>query len=286
MILYGIIYDNVDSYQVAVSCMSAKGSRLKKHLVLAAVSTLLLSQLSLAKTLEWSGYEWHVKTSEEPFGPGPNMWSDAGDSVWVDGQDRLHLKIRNINGQWHCAEVMSTKSLGHGQYIFYLDSRVDNLNANIAAGLFVHSDDQNEIDIEFSKWGQERRYTHHQFVLQPRIDDTNLHRSDWRVKSPRSTHGFIWSNDEVRFRSFTDHVIKGKRAIKRWNYAGPNNPVPNNEKVHINLWLYKGAPPTDGSEAILVVSKFIFVPLADLNRKKQKDAMTAIPKVNWDYLDQ
>ena len=156
----------------------------------------------------------------------------------------------------------------------------------MVAGLFVHSDDQNEIDIEFSKWGQERRYTYHQFVLQPRIDDTNLQRSDWRVKDPRSTHGFIWSSESVRFRSFTDHVIKGKRAIKRWNYSGLNNPVPNNEKVHINLWLYKGMAPTDGNEAILVVSKFVFIPMEEVNRRKQKDAMTAMPQESGEHMNQ
>lgn len=223
-----------------------------------------MAQPSVAQTLKWSGYEWVIKSSDEPIGPGPALWSDAPESVWVDDQDRLHLKLRNVNGRWYAAEVYSLQSLGHGQYIFYLDSRVDNLDPNVVVGLFVHSDDQNEIDIEFSKWGEQRPYTYHQFVLQPRIDDTNLQRSDYKVPNPPSTHGFIWSPDQVRFRSFIDHDIAGKLPIKQWDYSGPNNPKPTGDRAHINLWLYQGLPPTDGQEVVLVVSKFEFVPLNQL----------------------
>ena len=183
-------------------------------------------------------------------------------SVWVDGQDRLNLKLRRIKGQWHCAEVYSAKSLGYGRYIFYLDSRIDNLDSNVTIGLFVHAGDTQEIDIEFSKWGQERKYSYHQFVLQPRVNKDNIKRSDWRIRIPESTHGFVWMPHTVSFASYVGHNLRIRKPIKAWEYQGPNNPDPSTEKVHINLWLYQGKPPTDKNEPVLVVSRFRFEPLS------------------------
>ncbi len=237
---------------------------MRKITALACLALSVLSNDVWGETVQWSGYEWVVKSSKEPFGPGPNLWSDSQESVWVDGEGRLNLKLRKIGERWHCAEVYSVRSLGYGKYIFYLDSRVDNLDANVVVGMFVHSDDMNEIDIEFSKWSEPRKYTYHQFVLQPRIDDTNIKRSDYRDRTPLSSHLFHWAPTGVSFRSYVGHDIENKPPHKSWDYVGPNNPRPSTEKVHINLWLYKGEPPTDDHEAILVVEKFVFIPLRDL----------------------
>lgn len=221
----------------------------------------LLSHHTQADTLQWCGQEWIIKHSKERFGPGPNLWSKSSDSVWVDGQGRLNLKIRKIGETWYSAEVYTLNPLGHGKYVFYLDSRVDNLDPNVVVGLFVHSDDMNEIDIEFSKWGKERKkYTYHQFVLQPRIDDTNLKRTDYWVKNPLSTHGFLWSTESVIFRSFVGHDTN-KKPHKYWDYVGSNNPTPSSERAHINLWLFKGRPPINEKETTLVINKFVYVPL-------------------------
>lgn len=235
----------------------------------------LLACSARAGTLQWSGYEWVIKSSKEPLGPGPNLWSGSEDSVWVDGQGRLNLKLQKIGERWHCAEVYTTKSLGYGKYIFYIDSRVDNLDPNVVAGMFIHLDDMNEIDVEFSKWSEERRYTYHQFTLQPRTVESNIHRTDYRSRSPQSAHGFLWKPTGVAFRSYVGHDIKDKPPYKRWDYEGPDNPEPDTEKVHINLWLYKGQPPAEGNESILVIDKFVFVPLPP--RQDKTDAFTDKP---------
>ncbi len=227
---------------------------------------------SWARTIQWSGYEWEVKAKKQPMGPGPNLWSDSQRSVWVDDRGRLNLKVRKIHDQWHAAEVYMLNTLGHGKYVFYLDSRVDQLDTSVVVGLFIHATDTNEIDIEFSKWGQERKYTYHQFVLQPRIDGSNIKRSDYRSRKPQSTHGFVWSPEGVAFRSYEGHEIKDKRPYKWWDYTGPNNPPLSNQKVHINLWLYKGQPPTDGNEVLLVIDRFVFVPYS----KQEKEPVATI----------
>jgi len=243
-----------------------------------AIVVSLFAPKAWADTLHWSGHEWVIKSSQERFGPGPNHWSNSSDSVWIDGQGRLNLKIRKIGDRWHCAEVYTLKALGYGKYVFYLDSRVDNLDNNVVAGLFVHSDDMNEIDIEFSKWGKDKKYTYHQFVLQPRIDETNIKRSDYRVRNPLSTHGFVWSPQTVTFRSYVGHNISEKKPHKYWDYAGPNNPKPTSERVHLNLWLFKGRPPINQKEAVLVINKFVFVPLEELESSNGEFIADAMPQ--------
>ena len=220
------------------------------------------------RTLDWSGHTWIVKSHEKMFGPGPNMWSDSQRCVWIDDKDRLHLKIERINGRWHCAEIYNAKSLGYGKYLFYVNGQLNMLDSNVVLGMFVHLDDANEIDIEAARWGEDKKYTYLQYVVQPRQDDSNIQRTDYMVKSPLTTHGFIWSEKGVRFRSYVGHRLKRKKPFKMWDYIGPHNPEPSTEKVHINLWLYKGEPPSNEFDSEIIINKFKFVPLK--KPKKQK----------------
>src|SRR5579859_837704 len=41
------------------------------------------------RSFHWSGYDWWVKTSVSPVGPGPNYFSSATNNVSIDGQGRL-----------------------------------------------------------------------------------------------------------------------------------------------------------------------------------------------------
>ena len=239
---------------------------------------LLPGQLEAQTTIKWSGFEWVVKASNEPQGPGYNLWSDSKKSVWIDSRNRLHLKIRKINDIWHCAEVYTAKSLGYGKYLFYLDSRVDNLDKNVVVGLFTHMDDTREMDIEFSKWGQDRKHTYHQFVIQPRTDGSKLERSDYKMRQTYTTHGLVWMEKGVGFRSYAGHQIRGKRPYKAWDYTGADKPKPSTEKVHINLWLYRGQIPSDRQEVELIVRRFVFIPLR--SRLKQSAATVVYPQAS------
>jgi hypothetical protein len=70
------------------------------------------------KTLQFSGYDWLVKTSDSKVGPGPNYFSDSADNVFVDAQGQLHLRITESDGRWYCAEIISTRSFSYGTYRF------------------------------------------------------------------------------------------------------------------------------------------------------------------------
>jgi hypothetical protein len=93
----------------------------------------------MQRTIWWSDRLWNVKASHnEPLGPGPNYFSDSNESVWVDNQGNLHLKIRRINGIWHSAEVVLNEGLGYGRYICKTASRVDQIDFNSVLGIFTY----------------------------------------------------------------------------------------------------------------------------------------------------
>ena len=210
----------------------------------------------LPRTVEFSGYTWQLKSSEEGIGPGPNFFSDSPDNVWVDSRGRLHLKLTYSNGRWYCAEVVNTESLGHGRYSFQLDSPVSDFDPNVVLGLFTWSDDpaynNREIDIEFSRWADADDQTNGQYVVQPYVRNGNLRRISQRPLAS-STHSFDWRRAAVRFSS-------SSAAPSTWTYRGPDIPRSGSEHARINLWLFRGAFPTNGRSAEVIVKSFKFKP--------------------------
>jgi hypothetical protein len=217
-----------------------------------AVSRSQASADPPARTISFSGYTWQVKASSEPVGPGPNVFSDAPASVWVDRQGRLHLRIAEREGQWTSAEVVNTRSLGYGRYRFDLASPVGALDPNAVLGLFTWSDDpayaNREIDVEFSRFAAADDPTNGQYVVPPYTRAGHLLRF---VQPPaaRTAVSFDWRPGSVSF-----------AGPAGWTYRGADVPPPGGEHARINLWLYRGAPPAGNEPVEVVVNAFRFTP--------------------------
>lgn len=213
-----------------------------------------------AKVIEWSGYHWQVKANDRAMGPGPNLWSDSSRSVWVDRDGRLHLKIRKVRGRWHCAEVICTQPLGYGRYLFFFSSRLDNLDKQVVAGAFVYGANTSEIDIEFSKWGQGGRVGFYQYAVHLGVRQDGLFRRPYATRAKRSIHGFHWTPRQILFESHLGHQGRSQ-SFQKWAYPSTDVPVPGDERVHINLWLFQGQEPSRGRETHIIVDRFVFIPL-------------------------
>jgi len=231
-----------------------------------SVATVNFADRPVFRTLNFSNYEWKVKSSQGRVGPGPNYFSNSSNNVWVDNRGRLHLRITHRNNRWECAEVVSQRSFGYGAYRFYLDTRVDNLDPSIVLGLFTWSDDpaynHREIDIECAKWGNANNSTNAQFVVQPYNPPGHL----LRFQVPpftNTTHSFTWKQNNVFFQCLKGHYTtrpKPKDMIKQWTCT-QSIPKAGGENARMNLWLVGGNAPTDGNEAEIIVKKFEFVTL-------------------------
>lgn len=217
------------------------------------------------RLLFFSGREWRVKSEPSLAGPGPNLFSDGHDNVWVDALGRLHLKITNVNGVYHCAEVISLENFGYGTYVFHLDSPVANLDPNVVLGLFTWDDapdfNHRELDIEFSRWGDPGN-ANAQYVVQPFDTPGNMDRFDILASDWPSVHGFEWRTTYVDFRSLRGISFDSQESgnlIHTFHYNGDDIPRKGAENARMNLWLMNAAPPTDGRESEVIVSAFEFM---------------------------
>jgi hypothetical protein len=217
--------------------------------------------------ISFSGYDWWVKTSTEPVGPGPNYFSDSTNNVWVDGLGQLHLRISNRSNQWQCAELVSARTFGYGSYRFKLASPADSINPNAVLGLFTWSDDgayaNREIDIECSRWGDAAEPDNAQFVVQPYDLNGHLKRFTVPADQTNATLLFTWETNRVSFQSQRGEFSpspSSANVISNWTYTLPV-PLAGGENLRLNLWLFRGAAPTDQREVEVILSSFRFVPL-------------------------
>jgi len=214
------------------------------------------------RIIHFSGYDWEVGSGERKQGPGPNYFSDSEDNVWLDRKGRLHLRITHRDGRWYCAKVTLTRSYGYGTYVFHLASRVDQFDKNVVGGLFIYENDSAEIDIEFSKWNKPDN-NNSQFVIQPGFVAENKLRYSLNGTNKETTHWFNWQKDSIEFASYKGNVSvsnSDKDLIQRWVYSGDNNPVDGDERVKMNLWLFRGNPPTEIMNNEMVIASFEILP--------------------------
>jgi hypothetical protein len=232
------------------------------------------------KTITFSGYQWDVRAGTG--GPGPNTWDDG--NAQVDENGLLHLKITsNTNAEgdseWHCVELNTQQRLGFGRYQFQLNSRIDKLDPNVVFGLFkyptpdVGGDGTNEIDIEFAQWGNANAKNADYVVYPaygPRVNNKNQRDNiefTTALNGNYSTHRFLWESGQVTFQSLHGHRDDDTNELERWQYEPdqarliPQKPT----QVRINLWLFKGRPPSDDADVEIIVSQFSFTPQDQLH---------------------
>lgn len=211
-------------------------------------------------TLSFAGIDWYVRTGNG--GPGPNNWSDAEDQVWVDDNGDLHLTIRKIDNIWYCSEVYAQQSMGYGNYRFYVASALENYDPHIVAGLFTYENDENEIDIEFSKWGNPNNPSGWYTVQPPPYSTENQQSFELNLAGAYSTHLFEWNSTSIFFQSYHGHyptLPSADYLINEWNYNGSHIPNVGNERLHINFWLFQGQVPTNNQNAELII-KSVSIP--------------------------
>ena len=222
------------------------------------------------RTVEFSGRIWRVK-GPGYYGPGPSLFCDSSNCIWVDAEGRLHLTIKNFGGLWYSTEAALETPLGYGDYVFTTVGRLDALDPRTVLGLFIWQygpcydpangwwNPYNEVDVEFSRWGAAGNDVG-QFVAQPFDHPGNLRRFDAAfAEGERASHAFRWLPDRVEFRSWRGGPAEETPAnlIHSWTYTGPHIPRPEQPRVHMNLWQFETHPATNQE---VVVERFTFVP--------------------------
>ncbi len=200
----------------------------------------------VARYVKFAGRDWVVRPSGRREAPGPNHWSDSDESVWVDDQGFLHLKVRKARGRWLAAEIHTPLPAEPFHLEVTTATPMRELDPNVVAGFFAYKDDSNEIDIELSEWGARGGFNT-QFAVAP-YGEGDRHRFTAPSDVLEVVHVMDWRADRVALASRV-----GDRTLAEWRRAGPRFADRSGYRLHINLWLYQGKPPTDREEVELVV---------------------------------
>jgi hypothetical protein len=178
--------------------------------------------------------------------------------VNVDASGFLHLRISQQSEKWTCAEVIAPASLGYGTYSFVVNSSLAGFDPNVVLGLFTWSDQEayahREIDIEVAQWANAADPTNAQFVVQPYALTGHIVRFT-EPGSVQTRQSFTWRAGVI---TWVATRLDTGATIASYSYAGSDVPIPGDERVHLNLWLFTGAAPTAPAEVI--VQSFTFTP--------------------------
>jgi hypothetical protein len=240
-----------------------------KIIQLSLLATLLMIGLArdaAAADLIWKGHTWKVTS-----GGMAGVCQGDPKNVTVDANGYLHFRITNTGGTWTASEIFTTDKLGFGMYQWQVDGPIDKYDKNIVLGLFpygpaagIGADGTNEIDIEYSRWGQANG-VNGDWTDYPNSGKTIGELSyNFSLDSTLSTSRFVWTKASIQ-----SSLIGGLQPtdsttglIKTWTYAPqnaatniPQNPMP----LGMNLWCFD-APPSNGQGIEIVIRDFQFIP--------------------------
>ena len=212
----------------------------------ACLCYLLARAFASSPTFEWAGYGWGVKAGIA--GPGPNRF-DAALASTDSASGDLTLSVRQGASSWGCAEVTLNRSLGYGTYTWQLRAEsTQGLDENLVLGLFTYASDTKEVDIELSQWGGAFPGMNADFAVQP----STVKRFQVSGEGGGLLEAsYTWGPGAVHFSC----------GGTTWSHAGSDVPSPGDERVHMNLWLDKGQPPSSGRGATVRLAGFAFAPL-------------------------
>lgn len=234
----------------------------------AIAKTIITRPSPNVRFVNFSGYDWWVKSPAGLAGPGPNYFSDATNNVWVDTNGWLHLRVTHRTNAWQCAEIVSARTFGQGSYRFEVNSPIDSLNQNVTLGLFTWSDDptftDREIDVEGGRWSNPADVNNAQFVVQPFDGVNHLVRYTVPAGLADTTHLFIWETNRIRWQAQTNGFsAAGTNVFSSYTFTTVADiPQSGDENVRLNLWLVNGVPPSDNNDVEVVIKSFNFVPLS------------------------
>jgi len=224
----------------------------------AAVAIAKGGDSSVTRTLFFSGYEWRIRNAPSDRG-GINNYDPS--NAWTDAGGALHLRIAKVSGEWTCAEVTLTRSLGYGTYSFVVRDTSQLEPAAVFSILtwdYAGTDpNHREMDIEISRWG-ELTGKNGQYLVQPFYVPENTS----RFTEPVGTlvHSFHWEPGRVSFSTARTAEAGGKTRLVAEHVFTTGVPTPGVASVRLNLYVFRSAKQALQNGTEVVIDKFEFLP--------------------------
>ncbi len=240
--------------------------------ILAGVVAPATSQAG--KQLSWMGHDWTVTN-----GGMAGVARGRPSNVQLDSNGYLHLTITRRGRSVTAGELFSKDKMGFGTYQWEIQGPLDNMDPHAVLGLFPYGpengtgkDGENEIDIEFSKWGNTlcEDACNADFTVYPSSgnaragsveDDFDVNLAGGDLLTARMS----WSSTSI-----VETVMSGLQppdsnqdVLHTWTFAPsdylrriPQQPV----LLGMNLWCFRKAVATSQS---VILRSFQYLPQPD-----------------------
>lgn len=212
------------------------------------------------KPLQFSGYDWSVRTIASDRGGTNNLYS--GDNAWTDPAGALHLRITKQSDRWSCAQVDLNRSLGYGTYIITVR---DISHLEPAAVFSMTTFDQwagdhhfREMDVEVSRWGDTANKNNAQYGIQPFYVPGNV--SQFRAPAGTLTYSMQWESGRVRFRTVRGRSSSGEGPLVAEHEFASGVPTPGQERVQLFFYVLASDKNPLQKAGEVVVEKFKYLP--------------------------
>ena len=217
-------------------------------------------QLAPTKPLHFSGYDWAVRTIAGDRGGKNNLYD--GDNAWTDESGAVHLRIKQREGRWSCAELMLTRSLGYGTYI--LVTR-DTSHLEPAAVLSMNTFDDwagdqsfREWDVALSRWGDANRKNNAQYEIQPFYVPGNV--ASFAAPAGALTHSLHWESGRAYFKTVRGSSMRAGAPVVSEHVFTSGVPSHGQEKIYIAFYVVASDTNPLQKESEVVVEKFEYLP--------------------------
>jgi hypothetical protein len=131
-------------------------------------------------------------------------------------------------------------------------------------GIFSYSgvDKHDEIDIEFSKWGQDH-HTNLQYSVWPK-EGVEINKwssaTTFDLEGSYTTHRIKRSASSIQFQNLHGFRNDDQYAIFQATCKRKKIISSASMPLFINLWLFNGKIPSDGKEVEIIIHDFSFTP--------------------------
>ena len=217
-------------------------------------------QLAPVKQIQFSGYDWSVRTISGDRGGLNNLYGP--ENAWADASGALHLRITKKGDRWTCAEVEMTRSLGYGTYVVTVR---DTSQLEPAAVLSMNTFDEwggdqhyRELDIEFGRWGDAATKNNAQYGIQPFYVPGNV--APFVLPKGTFTHSMRWESGRASFQTVRGSSAQPGAPVVSEHVFTSSVPSPGREKFQMLLYVVASEKSPLQKENEVVVEKFEYLP--------------------------
>jgi hypothetical protein len=219
------------------------------------------TQFAPTKPVNFSGYEWKVRTIASDRGGLNNLYD--GDNAWTDASGALHLRMKKKGDRWSCAHVELTRSLGYGTYILVVG---DTSHLEPAAVLSMNTFDEisggdehyRELDVEISRWGDATSKNNAQYGVQPFFVPGNL--ASFVASSGTLTHSMHWESGSASFKTIRGASMHAEAPIVSEHIFTSGVPSPGQERLQMSFYVVGSEKSPLQKDSEVVIEKFEYLP--------------------------